>query len=195
MQCSHAWLYKAAAAHESFESARSAFGWCFRTGETCLTKPKRHWMLMLRAAANTALYFVWCFNPNPASASVPPGPLSDDSRRTQKYAPTGVVFQISIPQAQILYIEYRRMFWSGSFKSDCGLIYRLLWLNFAAGKNAVSHAGSPQFIWHIQCITLFSVCQHLIIWINLLSFAEFGRKPSFCACVVHFSVLRLFFHV
>jgi len=40
----------------------------------------------------------------------PPGPLSDDSRRTQKYAPTGVVFQISIPQAHILYIEYRRVF-------------------------------------------------------------------------------------
>lgn len=32
------------------------------------------------------------------------------------------------------------------FKSDCGLIYRFLRLNFAAGKNAVSRAGSPQFI-------------------------------------------------
>ena len=42
--------------------------------------------------------------------AVAPGSLSDDSRRTQKYAPTGVVFQISIPQAHILYIEYRRMF-------------------------------------------------------------------------------------
>ena len=81
------------------------------------------------------------------------------------------------------------------FESDCALIYRLLWLNFAAGKNAVSRAGSPQFIWHIQCITLFSVCQHLIIWIYLLSFAEFGRKPSFCAYGVLFSVLILLFHI
>ena len=81
------------------------------------------------------------------------------------------------------------------FKTDRALIYRLLWLNFAAGKIAVSRAGSPQFIWHIQCITLFSVCQHLIIWINLLSFAEFGRKPSFCAYGVLFSVLILLFHI
>ena len=91
-------------------------------------------MLILRAAANTALYFVCCFNPNPASASVPPGPLSDDSRRTQKYAPTGVVFQISIPQAHILYIEYRRVFLSGSFKIGLRTDLSASVIEFCCGK-------------------------------------------------------------
>lgn len=112
-----------------------------------------------------------------------------------KYAPTGVVFQISIPQAHILYIEYRRVFWSGSFKIGPRTDLSASVIEFCCGKNDVSRAGSPQFIWHIQCITLFSVCQHLIIWIYLLSFAEFGRKPSFCAYGVLFSVLILLFHI
>lgn len=57
-----------------------------------------------------SIIFYLLFQPEPRIRFRSPGPLSDDSRRTQKYAPTGVVFQISIPQAHILYIEYRRVF-------------------------------------------------------------------------------------
>lgn len=83
-----------------------------------------------------SIIFCLMFQPEPRIRfRSPPGPLSDDSRRTQKYAPTGVVFQISIPQAHILYIEYRRMFLSGSFKIGLRTDLSASVIEFCCGKN------------------------------------------------------------